>query len=165
MHLLGSLSFVAVLGNIIMVVPILAARQLVPDFADLSNLILLTGITLPLISVYYFFGTSSTLSRRTFWKYLPLFLMIYMALSVQNTIAVLEGLAGKRSPFIRTPKSRDTALKRNQYIVRTWKRTNSVELFFILYLLAAVALSIAWGDYFLLLFVGMAVTGLLYLIS
>jgi cellulose synthase/poly-beta-1,6-N-acetylglucosamine synthase-like glycosyltransferase len=164
-HLLGSLSFVAVLGNIIMVVPILAARQLIPEFAGLSNLILLTGITLPLVSVYYFFGTSSTLSRQTFWKYLPLFLMIYMALSVQNTIAVLEGLAGKSSPFIRTPKSRDTALKLNQYIVRTWKRTNSAELFFILYLLAAVVLSIAWGDYFLLLFVAMALTGLLYLIS
>jgi hypothetical protein len=34
----------------------------------------------------------------------PAFLIVSMGLTLHNTIATLEGYAGKKSPFIRTPK-------------------------------------------------------------
>lgn len=48
-------------------------------------------------------GFSWTSFTNVIWK-LPLFLCVSMGLSLHNTQAVLEGLTGKKSPFIRTPK-------------------------------------------------------------
>ena len=58
------------------------------------------------------------------WRYYlvhyPLFLIISMGLSLHNAVAVIEGLLGVKSPFLRTPKfnvtnARET-LKRNVYV-------------------------------------------------
>jgi hypothetical protein len=35
---------------------------------------------------------------------LPVFLSLSMGLALHNSLAVIEGLSGKKSPFIRTPK-------------------------------------------------------------
>ena len=55
------------------------------------------------------------------WK-LPLFFSVSMGLSLHNSQAVLEGLTGKKSPFIRTPKfnleSGSISLQANTYRLR-----------------------------------------------
>lgn len=74
--------------------------------------------------------------KKNFWKnlveavyMLPLFLAVSMGLSLHNAQAVWEGLSGKKSPFIRTPKfnleSGKTLLSSNTYLaskipVTTW---------------------------------------------
>lgn len=161
-HLLGSVSFLAVMGNIILALPLLAGRHFIDGYHQLTTFVLLTGITLPMICVYYYFGTASTFSRRVFWTYLPAFLVMYMALSVQNSIAVLQGLSGYASPFIRTPKS---SVKRNTYVQSKWTAINNMELLTAVYLCIGIVLSVAWRDAFFLLFFIMALTGLVILLA
>ncbi|RYZ37976.1 MAG: glycosyltransferase [Sphingobacteriales bacterium] len=103
-HLLSSVSFLAVLGNILLALPIVIGRHYSTIFSGYSELIFLTGLTLPMICMYYNAGTKMNLSRKDFWLHLPLFLVVYMALSAQNTIAVLQGWFGYKTPFVRTPK-------------------------------------------------------------
>jgi len=74
--------------------------------------------------------------KRSFWKsflqatyMLPLFLSVSMGLALHNSQAVWEGLTGKKSPFIRTPKfnleSGKSSLATNSYLkypipITTW---------------------------------------------
>jgi cellulose synthase/poly-beta-1,6-N-acetylglucosamine synthase-like glycosyltransferase len=161
-HLLSSISFLAIMGNILMTAPILAARHYFPAFHKLSNVLLYTGITLPVLLIYYYFGTVTTLSRKLFWKYLPLFLAVYSALSVQNSIAVIQGLTGHSSPFVRTPKLSGTI--NNTYVDRSWTFVNWLEVMTAAYILSAIIYSVYWADYFLILFLFMTFTGLLVLV-
>lgn len=160
-HLLSSISFLALMGNILMTAPILAARNYFPDFRQLSNVLLFTGITLPILCTYYYYGTLSTMPRKLFWKYLPLFLAVFMALSVQNSLAVIQGLFGHSSPFVRTPKS--SGIKTGTYIENQWTFVNWLEVTTAVYILSVIALSIYWKDYFLILFLIMVLAGLIIL--
>lgn len=163
-HLSGSLTFPAVMGTCLMALPILAGRHYFSTFREISYVILLTGIILPLMCLYYYYGTLRTFSRLTFWTYLPAFVVIYMALCVQNTIAVGEAFLKRKTAFIRTPKLRNTN-GRNEYIERRWTFLNSIELLMSCYMAAGLILSIYWGDYFLFLFFAMMFCGLLILLS
>ena len=163
-HLLGSLSFVAVLGNIVLTFPILAARHHVPHFNEVTNILFASGITLPLMTLYYYTGTSTTFTTASFWKYFPLFLVVYMALSVQNSIGVLQGLAGKKSPFVRTPKTSGKTKTASVYLKTKVSRLNYLEFAMILYVVAACVMSIFWKDFFLLTLLIMMLIGLLILV-
>ena len=161
-HLLSSLTFLAIMGNILMTAPILAARHYFPEFYKLSTLLLYTGVTLPVLFTYYYFGTITTLSRKLFWQYLPLFLSVYSALSVQNSVAVIQGLAGHLSPFVRTPKLSTTTV--NTYVDTKWTAINWLEVLMTGYVFTVMMFSVYWGDYFLMLFLVMIFTGLLVLL-
>ncbi|MER3469933.1 MAG: hypothetical protein C4330_00990 [Chitinophagaceae bacterium] len=82
-----------------------------------------------------------------------------MALSVQNTVAVLQGFFGKKSEFIRTPKSSDQHDDTN-YLIKRVDWLTLLELFFLFYFLTGVSLSFYLHDYFLLLFFVMMISGL-----
>ena len=77
-----------------------------------------------IISAIYFFSNltrQKTLLSGTlgFLKTYPMFLSVSMGLCIHNSIAVLEGYFGKKTPFIRTPKfniqKENTNWKRNKY--------------------------------------------------
>ncbi len=164
-HLLGSLSFVAVLGNIILTIPIIAGRHFHDSFDSLAQILLITGLTLPLMGFYYYTGTQTTITRKNFWLYFPLFLIVYMALSVQNGIGVLQGLAGKKSAFVRTPKTNGLNKMASVYLRGKWTTLNYIELLVTIYVIVAIALCIIWQDYFLLTFLLMLLTGMLIMLS
>lgn len=163
-HLLGSLSFVAVVGTIVLAFPILIGRQMFPQFIHVTNILFVSALTLPLMTVYYYNGTSKTFSTTFFWKYFPVFLVVYMALSVQNSIGVIQGLAGKKSPFVRTPKTNAQGIHALGYLKTRWSRLNYVELAMIFYVLLVCVMSIIWNDFFLLLLLLMMLTGLVILV-
>lgn len=54
------------------------------------------------VSLFYVVSISRNPANRL-W-HLPLFLTVSMGLSFHNTVAVIEGWLGRRTPFIRTPK-------------------------------------------------------------
>ncbi|MBT2557803.1 glycosyltransferase [Hymenobacter sp. ISL-91] len=108
-HLLNSAVFVAILVMAVLSVPLLfvrtlGAEQLRPVFY-LASLFLLT--LLPL-TVYFRTAWRQAARRRPapmgFVGQLLLFLAFSMGLSLHNSRAVLLGLLGQRSAFIRTPK-------------------------------------------------------------
>jgi cellulose synthase/poly-beta-1,6-N-acetylglucosamine synthase-like glycosyltransferase len=96
------------------------------------------------------------------WK-LPLFFSVSMGLSLHNTQAVWEGLTGKKSPFIRTPKfnleAGSVTLKANAYRLRvlpisTWFEGGMGLLFGVM-----VVLGIVYGNFLFLPFHGLLALG------
>ncbi|PSR11831.1 MAG: histidine kinase [Bacteroidetes bacterium] len=105
---------------------------------------------LSIISIYYVANIQSPANtepnfRKAVFKFLvlfPLFLALSMGLSLHNSVAVLQGYRGKKSPFVRTPKFNikglgDSFVKRN-YLTKKLTWTTIGEGILSLYFLAAV---------------------------
>jgi hypothetical protein len=77
-----------------------------------------------------------------------------MGFSFHNTVAVLEGLWGKKSEFIRTPKLNIEGLKekwkQNSYISDTISKNIIVEGLLILYFIFAMYSAFRLNDYSLI---------------
>lgn len=108
-HLLNSVIFIAVFLVSISSIPIWWGfhKQLISENLFQGAAVFLIGFVI--IALVYFFANLSLLKFSVagvfrFALELPLFLSVSMGLSLHNSQAVWEGLTGKRSPFIRTPK-------------------------------------------------------------
>lgn len=108
-HLLNSSVFILVLMVSISSIPIWLGSfsgLLPPQILQWAGIFLLSFV---IISIVYLvantFGRKSRLKNiGTALIRLPLFLSVSMGLSLHNSVAVWEGLSGKKTPFIRTPK-------------------------------------------------------------
>ena len=108
-HLLNSVIFIAVLLVSISSIPIWWAFHqdwIHESYFQGAAVFLLSFV---IIAMVYFFANLSLLKITfmgvgKFLLELPLFLSVSMGLSLHNSQAVWEGLTGKKSPFIRTPK-------------------------------------------------------------
>jgi cellulose synthase/poly-beta-1,6-N-acetylglucosamine synthase-like glycosyltransferase len=111
-HLLNSSVFVCVLLTALLSIPVLFIKEYRPDLLSLFRLASVFLFGLLVLIIFYgvafyarqpasasFWGTLRTFVPRFF-----LFLSMIMGLSLHNALAVLEGYAGRKSPFIRTPK-------------------------------------------------------------
>ncbi len=110
-------------------------------------------------------GESPTRKILKFILLFPLFLSLSMGLSLHNSIAVLQGFRGKRSPFIRTPKfnikSINDSLVANKYLAKKISWTTIFEGVLALYFLAAIVGAIYVQNttfiiFHLMLFIGYA---------
>jgi hypothetical protein len=79
-----------------------------------------------------------------------------MALSFHNSLAVLEGIFGRKSAFIRTPKFNITQKKQdfksNIYFNHRLSKTFLVELFLGFYFFAGIVLAFYFKDFGLMPF-------------
>ncbi|MBF9254180.1 glycosyltransferase family 2 protein [Pontibacter sp. 172403-2] len=108
-HLLNSGVFICVFLMAILSVPMLYIKNNLPELDILFNMgALLLLSLLALIGFYWTALYQQTHSaRKTAQCFIPdffLFLAISMGLSLHNSLAVLEGYLGRKTPFIRTPK-------------------------------------------------------------
>jgi hypothetical protein len=94
-----------------------------------------------------------------FIKYIGLFFTFYsiaMGFSFHNTIAVLEGLFGKKSEFIRTPKFNIESLKenwkQNSYISKKVSKNIFIEALLLLYFLFGIYSGFRLNDFGLMPF-------------
>jgi len=165
-HLLGSFVFVCLFINALLTLPLLVFRQLYPEFITLSQYTLFTSFNLFALTLFYYNGTHSIRSPQKvkFFKHYPLFLVIYMGLSVQNAFAVMQGLLGSQSDFIRTPKFNTTTGFHTSYLKRKINWITILEMTILCYFLYGIGLSIYLGDYFMMLFFIMIGCGLGYLV-
>lgn len=107
-HLINSTVFLAILISSLASVPLLFLYKYFSNW----NLILKFGsiffISFGIISLQYLISNLAlNKTLKGVWLFIshfPLFLSVSMGLSLHNSIAVLEGLTGKKSAFIRTPK-------------------------------------------------------------
>lgn len=107
--------------------------------------------------VSYFYARRSFIKSlgQVFWQ-LPLFLSVSMGLALHNAQAVWEGLSGKKSPFIRTPKFNledgKRGLKTNPYINFRIPVTTYFEGLFALLFWGMVFLHFQWKTFEMLPF-------------
>lgn len=158
MHLLNSSVFIPLLIASILSIPMLYIKHNYPEFNTLFYVGTFFLIGFFSIGFFYWVSVQQTnrKSARYFLLYFPLFLGVSMGLALHNSIAVLEGLLGKKSSFIRTPKfnvvSRLDKWTRNTYVSRSLRLQTLIEGLLGLYFLGGIVYGIAVNDLGLLLF-------------
>ena len=155
-HLMNSFIFICVLICSFLSVPILWVKV---NYLEYNLLFKLSSVfILSLMILYAFYFTSyfrdHILNFKTLLRFtcaFPVFLALSMGLGIHNSIAVFEGLIGKKSPFVRTPKFNITAQnknwKKNVYRMRSIGLLTTLEGLSSLYFLFGIALSIYLNDY------------------
>jgi cellulose synthase/poly-beta-1,6-N-acetylglucosamine synthase-like glycosyltransferase len=158
LHLSNSTSFLFLLLASVLSVPMLLIKQLEPAlnlYFQFSSLFILG-----FLAMTYFYWTSTrskeVKSGKVFAKYFPLYVTFSMGMALHNSVAVLEGLLGMKSAFIRTPKfnvvGSGAVLKSNIYLQQRIQWINFVELLLFVYFAYGVYLGLSTGDYGLLPF-------------
>ena len=147
-HLLNSTMFLFVSLLALLSVPIVAIKSALPEWRPLFYI----G-SIFIVTTLLFFGSYWQVHRyqygsgfSSFLHYCKRFILFYslvMGFSIHNAIAVLEGLLGKKSPFVRTPKFNveQTRKKGNNNKYRTSKRSKFtfIELGLSLYFLLGLS--------------------------
>jgi cellulose synthase/poly-beta-1,6-N-acetylglucosamine synthase-like glycosyltransferase len=166
-HLLNSSVYLFILGAAVLSVPMLwvADTLFTRNFYLYLSIFLVATIA---TSIVFFIALYSTIDnkKRALPYYLglfPLFLSVNLGLSWHNARAVVNGLQGKRTPFIRTPKfniiSKSDNWKKKKYTVGKLDFNTAMEGLLALYFLAGIALGIYYGNYGMMLIHLMAAYG------
>ncbi|MEZ7498133.1 glycosyltransferase family 2 protein [Flavobacterium sp. Arc3] len=159
LHLLNSTMFLAIFTMAILSVPMLYIKNQFPVFEKVFDILIFFVITSILFFISYWATYKSIHGGgfKNFIKYITLFITFYtiaMGFSFHNTIAVLEGLWGKKSEFVRTPKLNIEGLKekwkQNSYLSHTISKNIIVEGILILYFIFAMYSAFLLNDYSLI---------------
>ena len=93
---------------------------------------------------------------KTFAPQMFMLLSVFLGLSVHNALAVFEGLMGKKSPFVRTPKfnikDKKDSWKGNIYFSKKINPLTVIEGLLSLYFFAGLGLAFYFNDFALLPF-------------
>jgi len=171
-HLGNSLIFVCVLVTALLSVPMLFIKN-DPGLGLLFKLASLFLLSFFIFGFFYWTAMKHGQGEkeRSFWEFLmlfPLFLSVSMGLSLHNTIAVIEGYAGRKTPFVRTPKfnllGKEDSFLESTYRVREVHPMTILELMLALYFLGGIGLAFYLGDFglipfHLMLFLGFGLVG------
>ncbi len=158
-HLLNSSVFIPLLVAAVLSVPMLYIKHSHPEVKALFNIgsVFLIGF----FSIGFFYWVATRNMRQSkhsgyFLKYFPLFLSVSMGLSLHNALAVLAGLTGSKSAFIRTPKfniiSKMDSWTKNSYIIRKLTATTVFEGLLGMYFLAGIIYAVRINDFGLIFF-------------
>lgn len=167
-HLFSSSVFICVLLISLLHLPLMLWQQNHPELTALFQF--LSYLSWSILAVLLFFATAywhlCLQRRRSFWSfflYFPAFLCVSMGFSLHNGLAAIEGLIGKKTPFIRTPKfgvqKSANHWQQNKYIMPKISIGTYFEAFLSLYFFAAIVVCMVlsvWNalPFFALLFVG-----------
>ncbi|QSE97472.1 cellulose synthase family protein [Fulvivirga lutea] len=158
-HLFNSSVFVCLLIASLLSIPMLFIKDANPRLEllfDIGSVFLLGFFS---ITFFYWVATKNTLtnySSKYFFKIYPMFLTVSMGLSLHNGLAVLEGLFGFKSEFIRTPKfnikSKTDSWVNNTYIKPKLNLLILSEAFLSFYFFFGVSSGIFLKDWGLVIF-------------
>ena len=152
-HLMNSFLFVCILATAIISVPLLVIKDQYPEFKNIFYYGSFFISSLLILTVFYwvsFVHRETKPKLKTFLFRFPLFLSMSMGMSLHNAVAVIEGLIGKKSPFIRTPKFNvekgSDGWKTNVYLKSALNVFTVLEGLLVLYFVAAIVLAYYIGD-------------------
>lgn len=158
-HLMNSFIFICVLICSFLSVPILWIKVNYPELNLLFKMASVYILSLMILYAFYFVSyfqdhQKSFKNILRFTVSFPVFLSLSMGLGIHNSIAVFEGLIGKKSPFVRTPKFNITEQnknwKKNVYRMKNIGLLTTLEGLSALYFLFGIALSIYLEDFTML---------------
>jgi cellulose synthase/poly-beta-1,6-N-acetylglucosamine synthase-like glycosyltransferase len=157
-HLFNSSVFVCLLMAAVLSIPMLYIKNAHPEIQWLFDLgiVFLAGFLS--IALFYWTATKEFYSQagEKFLSLFPGFLIVSMGLSLHNGIAVIEGLLGIKTPFIRTPKfnvrNKLDSWNGNVYIKPTISILVVLEGLLCIYFAAGIFIGIQLNDIGLLFF-------------
>lgn len=152
-HLFSSATFILVLILGVMSVPLIYIRSRHPEWEWLFYIINLFQFNLLILLSFYgipFYLLKRESPAKLGW-YFPMYSSLMMGLSLHNTIAVIEGYIGRKTPFIRTPKFNVKAASDswagNVYVSRQLSWLTLGEGLLMLYFLGGLALAFYVQDF------------------
>ncbi|MGB0402555.1 MAG: cellulose synthase family protein [Salibacteraceae bacterium] len=173
-HLLNSFVFICIFLTGVLSVPMLLIKNGFPEYDFIFEVASLFSISFFFLMFFYWtsvkynkYNESVTLVK--FILNFPIFLSIFMGLSLHNSIAVIEGYLGRATPFVRTPKfnllESSGNWYKNNYLRRHVNPLTYLEIGLGIYFMLAIGISIRIGDFGLLpfhimLFMGYVSVGL-----
>jgi hypothetical protein len=155
-HLTNSANFLLLLIASIVSIPLLYIKHTHTEFRFFFNFgsVFLLGFLS--ISYFYWIANRQEESWKEYVKYFPLFVVFSMGFTLNNSLAVIEGLFGIKTPFERTPKfnivGASGTWKGNAYLSHKFSWTIILEGLLSIYFLLGIILGVLLGDYGLLLF-------------
>jgi cellulose synthase/poly-beta-1,6-N-acetylglucosamine synthase-like glycosyltransferase len=144
LHLLNSSMFLCIFLMAILSVPTLFIKHKYEHLDVFFNVMAFFIVTTFIFFICYWNTYKNVQGGgfKNFIKYISLFFTFYaiaMGFSFQNSIAVIEGLIGKKSEFVRTPKFNIEVLKEkwkeNIYLTKKISRNTIAEGLLVLYFL------------------------------
>lgn len=164
-HLFNSSVFVSLLVAAVLSIPMLFIKAAHPHLSWIFHTGSVFIIGFFSIGFFYWIATKQFYTKpgQVFLKKFPAFLIISMGLSLHNGLAVLEGLIGRRTPFIRTPKfnltEKKDSWKLNKYITSSLHPLTVLEGLLCAYFVYGIVVGLRLGDSGLLLFHSMLALG------
>jgi cellulose synthase/poly-beta-1,6-N-acetylglucosamine synthase-like glycosyltransferase len=156
LHLLNSSMFLCIFCMAILSVPALFIKNYYSHIRIYFDIMVFFIVTSIIFFICYWNTYKSIRGGglKNFINYIGLFFTFYsiaMGFSFQNSIAVLEGLLGKKSEFIRTPKFNIEGLKEkwkdNVYISRKISKYTIIEGLLMFYFLFGLYSGFKLNDY------------------
>ncbi|MGD0855132.1 MAG: cellulose synthase family protein [Dehalococcoidia bacterium] len=157
-HLTNNMVFPCIFTSSVLSIPFLFIKS---NYAGYTGIYLYASFSLlSLVALGLFYWTSESMSHKTgimsFIVRFITFLSFSMGFSLHNTVAVFEGYAGKKIPFIRTPKynisTRKDSWKNKKYQVNKIDAITFVECAMAIYFAAGIFLGLYLREYALLPF-------------
>jgi cellulose synthase/poly-beta-1,6-N-acetylglucosamine synthase-like glycosyltransferase len=167
-HLMNCTVFICIFLSAVLSIPLLFIKSSHPQYAQVFLFALFSPFSLFLLSYFYWISAKQRqgVSFAPFLGKFLLFLSVSMGFSLHNSIALCEGYAGKKIPFIRTPKFNITSSKdrwqANKYLVNNINGVTILEALLTAYFLTGVFLSIYFQNYGMLPFYIMLTIGFGY---
>ena len=169
-HLFSSSTFLLVFVLAVLSVPVLYIRSTHPEWALAYYLINFFQYNLIILMLFYGIpfwrahqqkGTGWSAVR--FVGYFLAYSSLMMGLSLHNSIAVIEGYIGRKTPFVRTPKfnvaNGSDSWRANIYVTQGLPWLTFLEGGMVLYFLVGIALGVYLHDYRMLFFHCMLTAG------
>ncbi|HXH99471.1 MAG TPA: cellulose synthase family protein [Sphingobacteriaceae bacterium] len=168
-HLIYSFGFISVITNALLAVPLLFVKEFYPDYNLLFKISSFICISFFIYILHYFISylnnTSGSLMQKVigFILRFPLFVSLFIGLSLNNAIGIMQGYFGIKSGFIRTPKfnagDQTKKIITGKYIQPKINWLNITEGVLILYFSFGVIQAIFFENYASLPLLLMALTG------
>ena len=160
-HLLNSTVFICIVVTAMLSIPVLFIRNLTDGWQLLMDISMIFLMGYVFLAIFYWNGFKE--ERQGFWKtlkeFIPKMLMllsVFLGLSMHNAMAVFEGLIGKKTPFVRTPKFNITDKKDtwhgNKYFKKRINPLIALEGLLSIYFFGGLALAFYFQDFALLPF-------------
>lgn len=160
-HLLNSAVFICIVVTALLSVPVLFIRNLSDSWQLLMDVSMIFLMGYVFLAIFYWNGFKE--ERQGFWKTLKEFvpkmfmlLSVFLGLSIHNAMAVFEGLIGKKTPFVRTPKfnitDKEGTWHGNKYFKKRVNPLTALEGLMSLYFFGGLGLAFYFNDFALLPF-------------
>lgn len=153
-HLFNSSVFLFILMVALLSLVVLHVKDSFSDLNYILKFMSLFIVSTIFLMVYYWFSFRDRKEngKKSFFHFIGrffTFLIMSMGMSINNTVAVIEGYLGIKSSFVRTPKfnvSRKSEFKQNKYDKKKLNLVNILEgIFAIVFLFTAINRAI-YGD-------------------
>jgi hypothetical protein len=168
-HLVYSFGFISIITYALLSVPLLFVKEFYPQYSIIFKISGLIGISFLIYIFHYFISyynnTKGSMVHRVsgFVFHFPLFVSLFIGLSLSNAIGIVQGYIGIKSGFVRTPKfnagSPEVNVMKSKYAETSINGLTFIEGLLIFYFLFGLIQAFYFKNYISIPLLLMAFTG------